>query len=48
MQVASEAVKLALAEVRERLPSESTPSGGEEELSLEAVMAFIRSHTPPA
>jgi hypothetical protein len=48
-QIASEALELALAELREDLPSESTPSGATEEpVSLDAAMAFIRRHTPPA
>ena len=46
-QIASQALELALEDLRENLPSESPPSG-EEAFSLDAAMAFLRRHTPPA
>ena len=46
-QIAAEALELATLELRERLPSESTPNETEP-LSLDAAMNFIRRHTPPA
>ena len=46
-QIASEALEIALEELEDRLPSE-LPQQDSERLSLEAAMAFIRSHTPPA
>ena len=46
-QIDSEALELALEELQEALPSASPP-GAEEPLSLDAAMAFIRNHTPPA
>jgi len=46
-QVASQALELALEDLRENLPSESPPSG-EEPFSLDAAMAFLRRHTPTA
>ena len=46
-QIASEALEIALQELEECLPSASIPN--ETELfSLEAAMAFISHHTPPA
>ena len=47
MQVASEAMELAIEEFQEHLPCDS-PSDGEEPLSLDAAMRFIRRATPPA
>ena len=46
-QVASEALELAIEQFRDRLPSESSPEE-EGHLSLDATMAYIRRHTPPA
>jgi hypothetical protein len=43
-QIASEALEMALKELEDRLPPESQPSGNEA-LSLDAAMAFIRNHT---
>ena len=43
-QIASEALEMALKELEDRLPSESHPEGNEA-LSLDAAMAFIRNHT---
>ena len=43
-QIASEALEMALKELEDRLPSES-PQDEQEPLSLDAAMAFIRSHT---
>ncbi len=48
-QIASEALELALAELQADLPSESqTNDPAETAISLDAAMAFIKSHTPPA
>jgi hypothetical protein len=48
-QIASEALELALEDLRDNLPSESaTDDDATEPLSLDAAMAFIRNHTPPA
>jgi hypothetical protein len=46
-RTASEALELAIEELRDRLPSESTPNEAEP-LSLDAAMSFIRKHSPPA
>ncbi len=50
IQIASEALELALQELREELsPCGSAPSDGPTEpLSLDAAMAFIRRTTPTA
>jgi hypothetical protein len=45
-QIASEALELAVAELRNRLPSES-PLDEAEPLSLDAAMNSIRRHSPP-
>jgi hypothetical protein len=45
-QIASEAMELALEDLRENLPSGSE-TNGVEELSLDAAMNYIRRHTPP-
>ena len=45
-QIASEALEIALQEVRDTLPTDSPPS--DPELSLDAAMAFLRRHTSPA
>jgi hypothetical protein len=47
IQIASVALELAIEELRDRLPSESTPNEAEP-LSLDAAMSFIRKHSPPA
>jgi hypothetical protein len=46
-QIASEAMELAIEQLRDRLPSES-PRDEAEPMSLDAAMAFLRHHTPPA
>jgi hypothetical protein len=46
-QIASEALEMALQGLEGFLPSESPPDENDP-LSLEAAMAFIRRHTPPA
>jgi hypothetical protein len=46
-QIASEALELALQGLEDLLPSESPPDGSEP-LSLDAAMAFLGRHTPPA
>ena len=46
-QIASEALEMALKELEDSLPSESPPDE-DEPLTLEAAMAFLRRHTPPA
>ena len=43
----SEAMELAIEELRERLPSASQPTEADP-LSLDAAMSFIRSHSQPA
>jgi hypothetical protein len=48
VQMASEALELALHDLRENLPFESEPTGAEETFSLDAAMAYLRNHTPPA
>jgi chromosome segregation ATPase len=45
--IASEALEMALKELEDRLPSAS-PADGTAPLSLEAAMAFVCRHTPPA
>jgi hypothetical protein len=48
-QIASEALELALQELRDALPAASMPNDDSPEpLSLDAAMAYIRRHTPPA
>jgi len=46
-QIASAAMEMALKELEDSLPTESPPDE-DETLSLEAAMAFLRRHTPPA
>jgi hypothetical protein len=46
IQIAAEALEIALKEVTDRLPSESPTE--DEPLSLEAAMAFIRRPSSPA
>ena len=46
-QIASEALELAIQDLRDRLPSASA-QGETEPLSLDAAMSYIRKHTPPA
>jgi hypothetical protein len=46
-QIATEALELALQELEQALPSASLPDESDT-LSLDATMAFIRRHTPPA
>jgi hypothetical protein len=48
-QIAAEALELAIEDLKEDLRSESPPDGSQtEEPSLEAAMAYLRRHTPPA
>ena len=48
-QIASEALELALQELRDALPVESRPNDDSPEpFSLDAAMAHLRRHTPPA
>ena len=47
-QVAIEALELATEDLQRRLPSESPPDEAAERLTLDAAMAYLRSHTPPA
>lgn len=46
-QVASEALELAIEDLRALLHSALQPTGAEP-LSLDAAMSFLRRHTPPA
>ena len=46
-QIASEAMELAMQDLRDRLPSAS-PRDETEPMSLDAAMNFLRRHTPPA
>jgi hypothetical protein len=46
-RIASEALELAIEELRGRLPSES-PTNEEETLSLDGAMTFLRRHSPTA
>ena len=48
IQTASEALELALLDLRDDLPSESPPDGTDTPLSLNAAMAFVRRATPSA
>jgi hypothetical protein len=48
IQIASEALELALMDIREDLPSESEPTDVEETFSLDDATAYSRNHTPPA
>jgi hypothetical protein len=48
-QLSSQALELALQDLRDSLPSESAPNADTpEEWCLDAAMAFLRHHTPPA
>ena len=47
-QIAIEALEQATEDLQRRLPSESPPDETAEPLSLDAAMAYLRSHTPPA
>jgi hypothetical protein len=48
-QIPCEALELAIADLRQALPSESPPNDTETEaLSLDAAMAFLHRATPPA
>jgi hypothetical protein len=46
-QLSGAALEIAVQELRNGLPAESPPSDAEA-LSLDAAMAFVRRHTPPA
>jgi hypothetical protein len=48
IQIASQALELAIEDLRDDLPSESEPTDAEETFSLDAAIASIRRHTPPA
>ena len=49
VQIASEALELAIQDLRDRLLSESAPGGAETEpLSLDEAMEFLRRHMPTA
>ena len=45
-QIASEALELALKDMEDHLPSDSSQEGGEPQV-LDAAMLFRRRHTPP-
>jgi hypothetical protein len=45
-QIAAEALEMALQQLG--LPSEPPPADASDPLSLDAAMAFLRRHTPPA
>ena len=47
-QIASQALELALLDLRDNLPCESPPDETDDLFSLDEAMAFIRSHTPTA
>jgi hypothetical protein len=48
-QIASQALELAVQDLQDALPADSSPSADTAEpLSLDAAMAFLRRHTPPA
>ncbi len=47
-QIPCEALELAIQDLRDRLLSESPPSGEGEGLSLDAAMAFLHRATPTA
>jgi hypothetical protein len=46
-QIAAEAMELAIESLQARLPS-ATPKAEAELISLDAAMAYLRRHTPPA
>ena len=46
-QIASEALELAIAQIRDRLASASV-TDEDDALSLEAAMGYLRRHMPPA
>lgn len=46
-QIKSEALEIALMELKDLLHSASSPDG-ESPLSLDGAMAFLRRHSPPA
>ena len=46
-QIASEALELAIEEIRDRLASASA-TDGDDAPSLEAAMGYLRRHSPPA
>jgi hypothetical protein len=47
-QTMSQALELAIEDLRETLPSESEPTDADEIFSLDPAMAYLRNHTPPA
>lgn len=47
-QITSEALEMAVAEMRDTLPAESLPNGLSEACSLDAAMTYLRQQTPPA
>jgi hypothetical protein len=49
IQISSQALELAIEDLRDDLPSNSRPSESEGgTLSPDEIMAFVRNHTPPA
>ncbi len=46
-RIASTALEIALKELEDSLPDASAPDGSET-FSLDAAMAYLRRHTPPA
>jgi hypothetical protein len=48
-QISGEALEMALQDLREALPADSSPNAAatEETLPLDAAMASLRRHTPP-
>jgi len=48
IQITSQALELAIEDLRDDLPTNSRPSESEgEPLSPDELMAFVRNHTPP-
>ncbi len=47
-QVASQALELAIEDLRDSLPSESEPTDADEIFSLDAAMGYLKRHTPHA
>jgi hypothetical protein len=47
-QIASEALELAILDLRDNFPSESPQDEMNDQISLDDAMAYIRHHTPPA
>jgi hypothetical protein len=47
-QMASQAMELAIQDLRDSLPSASEPTDAEETFSLDPAMAYLTRHTPTA